>query len=88
MGWGYRRKDDLLPFEESKLYGHNAIHPLLAYLGAYEGYIKMAELKKDPEVMRTAQKAFLNESGVALITKYKNLNDELFTATGYNAYFF
>ena len=31
-------KDDLLPFEEAKLYGHNAIHSLLGFLGAIKGY--------------------------------------------------
>ena len=31
-------KTDLIPFEEAKLFGHNAIHALLAYLGAMAGY--------------------------------------------------
>ena len=79
-------KEDLLPFEEAKLYGHNAIHALLAYLGAYKGYEKMAELKSDEELMRIARDAFINESGGALVKKYKNLNDELFTAAGYEEY--
>lgn len=79
-------KEDLLPFEEAKLFGHNAIHALLAYLGAYKGYEKMAELKSDEELMRIARDAFINESGGALIKKYKNLNDELFTAAGYEKY--
>ena len=28
----FEEKDDLLPFEEAKLYGHNAVHALLGYL--------------------------------------------------------
>ena len=28
----FLEKDDLLPYEEAKLYGHNAIHAILAYL--------------------------------------------------------
>ena len=79
-------KDDLLPFEEAKLYGHNAIHAMLAYLGAARGYKKMTELKDDQAVMKVARDAFLNESGAALIKKYAHLGDELFTPSGYRAY--
>ncbi len=79
-------KDDLLPFEEAKLYGHNAIHALLAYLGAAKGYKKMTELKDDAAVMKVARDAFLNESGAALVKKYTHLGDELFTPAGYRAY--
>jgi mannitol-1-phosphate/altronate dehydrogenase len=79
-------KEDLLPFEEAKLFGHNAIHALLAYLGASKGYKKMAELKNDGEIMTIARDAFLNESGAALIKRYKNLNAPLFTEQGYKAF--
>lgn len=79
-------KEDLLPFEEAKLYGHNAIHALLAYLGAQKGYQKMAELATDAEIMNIARDAFINESGAALIKKYAYLNDMLFTPAGYQVY--
>jgi mannitol-1-phosphate 5-dehydrogenase len=79
-------KDDLLPFEEAKLYGHNAIHALLAYLGAFKGCSKMKELKNDERIMKIARDAFINESGAALIKKYSHLNDELFTEAGYKIY--
>jgi mannitol-1-phosphate 5-dehydrogenase len=79
-------KEDLLPFEEAKLYGHNAIHAILAYLGAYKGYCKMKELKEDAEIMQIAKDAFINESGTALIRKYKYLEDRLFTEPGYKEY--
>jgi mannitol-1-phosphate 5-dehydrogenase len=79
-------KDDLLPFEEAKLYGHNAIHALLAYLGAAKGYTKMTELKHDAAVMKIAHDAFLNESGAALTKKYAHLKDPLFTEAGYRDY--
>ncbi len=75
-------KDDLLPFEEAKLYGHNVIHALLAYLGAFKGYSKMKEFKNDERIMKIAKDAFVNESGAALIMKYSHLNDELFTEAG------
>jgi mannitol-1-phosphate 5-dehydrogenase len=79
-------KDDLLPFEEAKLYGHNAIHALLAYLGMAKGYKKMTEMKGDKAVMKIARNAFLDESGAALIKKYAGLGDELFTKAGYKIY--
>lgn len=79
-------KEDLLPFEEAKLFGHNAIHALLAYLGFRKGYKKMAEIKNDTDIMRIARDAFICESGGALIKKYAELNDELFTRRGYQAY--
>jgi mannitol-1-phosphate 5-dehydrogenase len=79
-------KEDLLPFEEAKLYGHNAIHALLAFLGACKGYTKMNELKDDKKIMKIARDAFLDESGAALVEKYSDLSDELFTETGYKDY--
>jgi mannitol-1-phosphate 5-dehydrogenase len=79
-------KEDLLAFEEAKLYGHNAIHALLAYLGLAKGYKKMTELKDDADLMKIASKAFLDESGAALIKKYCGLGDELFTEGGYRSY--
>jgi len=79
-------KEDLVPFEEAKLYGHNAIHALLAYLGAAKGYRKMTEVAADSAMMKTARDAFLDESGAALIKKHGALGDELFTENGYRAF--
>ena len=79
-------KENLLPFEEAKLYGHNAIHSLLGYLGSLKGYTKMGELKDDRELMQIARDAFINESGRALIDKYSHFADDLFTEVGYTKY--
>ncbi len=79
-------KQDLLPFEEAKLYGHNAIHALLAYLGIAKRYEKMTDMKDDSALMTIARNAFLNESGGALIKKNAHLNDELFTRAGFKEY--
>ena len=76
-------KDDLLPFEEAKLYGHNAIHSLLGFIGAVKGIKSMTELKDDNLIMQIGSDAFLKESGAALIKKYAYLGDELFTEAGY-----
>ncbi len=79
-------KDDLLPFEEAKLYGHNAIHALLGFIGMVKGYTKMTELKGDAALMGVAREAFLRESGGALARRYASLGDELFTEAGYRLY--
>lgn len=79
-------KDDLLPFEEAKLYGHNAIHALLGFLGALKGCGAMTDLAGDEAIMQTARRAFIEESGGALIAKYASLGDELFTESGYQRY--
>ncbi len=63
-------KDDLLAFEEAKLYGHNAIHSLLGLIAAIKGYAKMTELRDDLGIMQIGRDAFLQESGEALIKKY------------------
>jgi mannitol-1-phosphate/altronate dehydrogenase len=76
-------KDDLLPFEEAKLYGHNAIHSLLGFIGAVKGAKSMTELKDDKVIMQIGRDAFLMESGAALIKKYAHLEDELFTEAGF-----
>lgn len=79
-------KDDLLAFEEAKLYGHNAIHSLLGFIGALKGYTTMTELKDDKAVMQVGRAAFLQESGAALIKKYERLDDDLFTEAGFKDY--
>ncbi len=79
-------KDDLLPFEEAKLYGHNAIHAMLGFIGTLKGYAKMTELASDKRLMQVAREAFIAESGGALIHKYASLGDDLFTESGYRDY--
>ena len=79
-------KPDLYPFEEAKLYGHNATHFMLATLGKNAGCKTMDELNAYPELIEKARAAFFGESGAALIKKYASLNDELFTEAGFKAY--
>ena len=81
----FEEKDNLLPFEEAKLYGHNATHALVGYLAHRKGYATMSEALLDSELQAFAREAFLNESGAALIKKYAGL-DRLFTEEGYAAY--
>jgi mannitol-1-phosphate 5-dehydrogenase len=81
----FEEKPDLLPFEEAKLYGHNATHALAAYVGALTGARHMADLTDIPGVLAFLRAAFLQESGQALIRKHAGV-DPLFTREGYEHY--
>jgi mannitol-1-phosphate 5-dehydrogenase len=81
----FQEKDDLLPFEEAKLYGHNATHALLGYLANRKSCRYMSEAASDSELMTLARTAFLNESGAALIAR-RGGTDPLFTVEGYRSY--
>ena len=78
-------KEDLLPFEEAKLYGHNATHALAAYLCSVRGLAHIADLRHDPDLLGFIRDAFLEESGEALIRKHAG-KDRLFTPDGYREY--
>lgn len=78
-------KENLLPFEEAKLYGHNATHALLGYLCTRRGYAYAFEATQDPDLISTIRDAFLLESGGALIHRHRGI-DPLFTDEGYTAY--
>ena len=80
-----QEKNDLLPFEEAKLYGHNATHALIGYIGALMGVQRVADLQEAPGVLSLARAAFIEESGEALIRKYRGV-DPLFTPDGYREY--
>lgn len=79
-------KPDLLPFEEAKLYGHNAIHALIGYLAARRGLTTMAQAAEHPDLMQWARDAFLLECGAALVRKHGQINDPLFTPDGFRTY--
>ena len=78
-------KEDLLPFEEAKLYGHNATHALAAYLGSLRGLERIADLRQTPDLLGFIRAAFLQESGESLIRKHAG-KDRLFTPEGYREY--
>ncbi|MBN1266902.1 MAG: hypothetical protein JXA25_15510 [Anaerolineales bacterium] len=81
----FEEKQDLLPFEEAKLYGHNATHALGAYLGALIGVKRFSDLVAVPGVMVFLRDAFIEESGKAMIRKNGDV-DALFTDEGYAQY--
>ena len=78
-------KNDLYPFEEAKLYGHNAIHFMLGTFGKEAGKEYMSELRPMTDLIEKGRRAFIDECGAALCKKWAGV-DELFTAEGFNFY--
>ena len=81
----FKEKQNLLPFEEAKLYGHNATHALAAFAGALAGARRIADLATVPGALPFLRAAFLQESGEALVRKHAGV-DPLFTRRGYTRY--
>jgi len=76
-------KPDLLPFEEAKLYGHNAVHALLGYFANRDGLQFVSDA--DAKLLALARGAFLEECGPALMARWHGV-DALFTPDGWRAY--
>lgn len=81
----FAQKQDLFPFEEAKLYCHNAMHAFAAYLGKIAGCTSMAQLRHVPGMLSLVRAAAVEEPGVALVRKYAGV-DPLFTEEGMAAY--
>jgi mannitol-1-phosphate 5-dehydrogenase len=80
----FEEKADLQPFEEAKLYGHNAVHALAAYLGIVCGATTLAQVGEWPGMAAFLRAALVDESGGALLHKYAGI-DPLFTPDGFAA---
>jgi len=82
----FEERDSLLPFEEAKLYGHNAVHAVIGYLGYVAGCATISEAARDAGIEHAARAAFLKESGAALCRRHAHVGDPLFTMNGFQAY--
>lgn len=80
-----REVDELAPFEDAKLLGHNATHALGAYLGRLLDLELFADLREVPGAMGFLRRAFIEESGAVLRRRWAGA-DELFTPAGYAAF--
>ena len=78
----FETREDLLPFEEAKLHGHNGVHAMGAYLAELLGRTRMDELESVPGAVDCLHGALVDESGAALLKKYGGI-DELFTPAGF-----
>ena len=81
----FTEKENLLPFEEARLFGHYATHALAGFLGKFAGVRRMTDLRTAPGLMAFLRDAFLLESGESLIRKHKGA-DDLFTPEGFRSY--
>jgi mannitol-1-phosphate 5-dehydrogenase len=79
----FQEKQDLLPFEEAKLFGHNAAHALLGFLANRAGLVCMHEAHASLKTF--VEKAFVEESGVPLCRRHAGV-DPLFTHHGWAEY--
>ena len=82
----FEEKAALLPFEEAKLYGHNAAHTMLGFFGWLAGVERLSEMRAQPGRLAVVRRAFLEEAGAALIACYGGLGDPLFTPEGFRFY--
>ncbi len=80
-----REVDDLAPFEDAKLLGHNATHALGAFLGELLGLTLFADLADVSGALDFLRAAFIEESGATLRRRWAGA-DELFTKGGYEAF--
>ena len=74
----FEEKEDLHPFEEAKLYGHNAVHALAGYLAALRGLVRLDEIREIPGAVEFIRAAFVDEAGAGLRRKWAGA-DPLFT---------
>jgi len=82
----FQEKDVLLPFEEAKLFGHNAVHSMLGFFAYLKGYLFMSDIRKDPSLYHFGEIAFRDECGAFLLKKYNDLKDPLFSEEGFEFY--
>jgi len=80
-----REVDDLAPFEDAKLLGHNATHALGGFLGKLLDLELVADLREIDGAMGFLRAAFIEESGATLRKRWAGV-EELFTEAGYEAF--
>ncbi len=82
----FRPVPDVYPYEELKLYGHNAVHFLLGVIGRHKGYTYMSEFRRDPDFRRIGVAALLEETGGWFRKKYARRGIREATEAGYRAW--
>ncbi len=81
----FEEQPDLDPFEELKLYGHNAIHATAAYIGQALGCPDMATMPTIHNLMPFLRNILQYELGTALLKRYPHTGHP-FTTDGIHAY--
>ncbi|MBU0951269.1 MAG: hypothetical protein KKH91_00360 [Elusimicrobia bacterium] len=73
-------------YEEQKLFGHNAVHALLGFVGKLKGYIYMSDYAGDPDFGYIGVDALREETGFWFKKKYSYTKEEDATPKGYEAF--
>ena len=81
----FEEQPDLDPFEELKLYGHNAIHAVAAYIGQALACPDMATMPTIPNLMLFLRHILQHELGTALLKRYPHTGHP-FTTDGIHGY--
>jgi mannitol-1-phosphate 5-dehydrogenase len=81
----FEEKDDLGPFEDAKLYGHNAVHALLGHLAHERRLSTMDQVRSFKKLLGIARGAFIEECGAGLRKKHAEA-DPLFSEAGWMSY--
>jgi mannitol-1-phosphate 5-dehydrogenase len=77
---------DIGVYEERKLYGHNAVHSLLGFLGKMKGYRYMSQYGGDPDFGFIGVDALRYETGGWFKPKYAKSGEETATEAGYEVW--
>ncbi len=77
---------DIGLYEERKLYGHNAVHSLLGFIGKLKGYKFMSEYNGDIDFGYVGVDALLEETGSWFKEKYRRSKEETVTEDGYKSW--
>lgn len=80
---GFFSTKNTILYEELKLYGHNAVHLLLGFIGKLKGYKFMSQYNGDSDYGYIGVDALMYETGYWFKKKYKNSNEDVTRETGY-----
>lgn len=82
----FYQTDDIGLFEERKLFGHNAVHSLLGFIGKLKGYKFMSQYNGDIDFRYIGVDALLEETGRWFREQYKGSSEETVTEDGYRTW--
>lgn len=78
--------EDLRPYQELKLFGHNAAHAMLGFVARARGIERMPTLRKLPTVLRAVGEIITFESGATLQRRWPGVRGELASAESLKQY--
>ncbi len=83
---GFYPTGDIDLYEERKLFGHNAVHALLGFIGKLKGYKFMSQYNGDVDLGYIGVDALVEETGTWFRKKYKASREETVTEDGYKSW--